>query len=120
MLLSYQHRKKFNHFDYTNLNGSYVTNAGSNWNDDDNTGTFYLNVNNSTSDSNDNVTAHLKFSNFACKPLNDKFGGFTYPQVRSLPCHRAKHKKPEPVSVGSKDNFEVENSGKENIKRTML
>jgi len=48
--------------DYTNLYTSCVTNFGSNWNNSSNAGTFQLNVNNSTSNSNSNITAHLKFS----------------------------------------------------------
>lgn len=61
-----------NKFDYTNLNGSYVTNFGSNWSNSDNTGTFYLNVNNSTSDSNGYVSAHLKFSKGSYCLLNPR------------------------------------------------
>ena len=55
-----------------NLDGSYVTNFGSNWSNSDNTGTFYLNVNNSTSDSNGNVSAHLKFSKGSYCLLNPR------------------------------------------------
>lgn len=49
-----------------------VTMAQPNWNDSDNTGTFQLNVNNSTSDSNDNVSAHLKFSKGSYCLLNPR------------------------------------------------
>lgn len=48
--------------DYTNLYTSCVTNFSSNWNNASNTGTFHLNVNNTSSNSNANITAHLKFS----------------------------------------------------------
>ena len=48
--------------DYTNLYTSCVTKFGSNWNNASNTGTFQLNVNNTASNSNANITAHLKFS----------------------------------------------------------
>ena len=51
--------------DYTNLYTSCVTNFGSNWNNATNAGTFLLNVNNATSNSNANITAHLLFSGFA-------------------------------------------------------
>lgn len=47
--------------DNTNLNASYLPNFGSNWTNADNAGTFYLNVNNSTSNSNANLSTHLKF-----------------------------------------------------------
>ncbi len=48
--------------DYTNLYTSCVTYFSSNWNNASNTGTFHLNVNNTASNSNANITAHLKFS----------------------------------------------------------
>lgn len=50
--------------DYTNLYTSCVTYFGSNWNNATNAGTFLLNVNNATSNSNANITAHLLFSGF--------------------------------------------------------
>ena len=56
--------------DYTNLYTSYVTNFGSNWSNSANTGTFHLNVNNTASNSNANITAHLKFSMLSL-PLNE-------------------------------------------------
>ena len=48
--------------DYTNLYTSCVTYFGSNWNNTSNAGTFHLNVNNATSNSNANITGHLLFS----------------------------------------------------------
>lgn len=59
--------------DYTNLSASYVTNFGSNWGNGANTGTFHLNVNNTASNSNANITAHLKFSMLSL-PLNESSG----------------------------------------------
>lgn len=50
--------------DYTNLYTSCVTYFGSNWNNATNAGTFLLNVNNATANSNANITAHLLFSGF--------------------------------------------------------
>jgi hypothetical protein len=50
--------------DYTNLYTSYVTKFGSNWSNSSNTGTFHLNVNNTASNSNANITTHLKFSDY--------------------------------------------------------
>ena len=50
--------------DYTNLYTSCVAKFGSNWNNTSNAGTFHLNVNNATSNSNTNITAHLLFSGF--------------------------------------------------------
>ena len=47
--------------DYTNLNASCVTNFGSNWNNASNAGTFYLQVNNDTSNANANRGTHLMF-----------------------------------------------------------
>lgn len=52
------HSKK----DYTNLYTSCLTIFSSNWNNATNTGTFQLNVNNTFSLSNANVSAHLLFS----------------------------------------------------------
>lgn len=70
------------HKDYTNLYSSYVTYFGSNWSNSSNAGTFYLNVNNSTSNSNSNISSHLLFSK---------------PQIlccdRLLPWHLPKHRK---------------------------
>ena len=48
--------------DYTNLYVSNLPYFGSNWSNSSNTGTFQLNVNNSASSSNPNITARLKFS----------------------------------------------------------
>lgn len=48
--------------DYTNLYASCVTKFGSNWSNASNTGTFHLNVNNTSSNANANITTHLKFS----------------------------------------------------------
>lgn len=45
--------------DNTYLNSDYCTQFGSNWNNDSNTGTFQLNVNYDTSNSNSNLTTHL-------------------------------------------------------------
>lgn len=53
--------KKFQ--DYTNLYTSCLTIFSSNWNNAANAGTFQLNVNNTFSLSNTNVTCHLLFSN---------------------------------------------------------
>lgn len=52
--------------DYTNLYASRVTNFSSNWSNSSNAGTFPLNVNHSTDNSNANITAHLKFSFSHC------------------------------------------------------
>lgn len=56
------HPNQKTHKDYTNLYSSYVTKFGSNWSNSSNAGTFYLNVNNSTSNSNSNISSHLLFS----------------------------------------------------------
>jgi len=48
--------------DYSNLNADHLPNFSGNWNNDLNAGTFYLNVNYSTSNSNANLSGHLKFS----------------------------------------------------------
>lgn len=48
--------------DNSNLYAGKVTKFGSNWNNDTNAGAFQLNVNNASSNSNANITAHLKFS----------------------------------------------------------
>lgn len=75
--------------DYTNLNASCVTYFSGNWNNTSNAGTFHLNVNNATSNSNANITAHLLFSviNF-------------YYRCSSLPWHLPKHKKLQ-ICIGS-------------------
>ena len=56
--------------DYTNLYTSYITYASGNYSNTDNAGVFQLNVNNSASNSNANITAHLKFSMLSL-PLNE-------------------------------------------------
>ena len=48
--------------DYSNLYTSKVTKFSGKWNNTDNTGTFYFNLNNTSSNSNTNITAHLTFS----------------------------------------------------------
>ena len=48
--------------DYTNLNSSNLPNFSSNWNETSNTGTFQLQVNNSTTNSNSNIDSHSMFS----------------------------------------------------------
>ena len=48
--------------DYSNLNADHLPNFSGNWNNDLNAGTFYLNVNNSASNTNANISGHLKFS----------------------------------------------------------
>lgn len=48
--------------DYTNLYTSCLTIFSSNWNNASNAGTFQLNVNNTFSLSNANVSSHLLFS----------------------------------------------------------
>ena len=47
--------------DYTNLNSSNLPNFSSNWNETSNTGTFQLQVNNSTTNSNSNIDSHSMF-----------------------------------------------------------
>lgn len=46
---------------YANLYTDYFTKFSGKWNNSDNTGTFYINVNYSTSNSNSNLSAHLMF-----------------------------------------------------------
>lgn len=62
-LLHYNHHiiKKI---DYTNLYTSYITYASGNYSNTDNAGVFQLNVNNSASNSNANISGHLLFSKF--------------------------------------------------------
>ena len=50
-------------YDYSNLYTSYLPIFSSNWNNGSNTGTFQLNVNNSTANANSNIATHLMFSN---------------------------------------------------------
>ena len=50
--------------DYTNLYTSKVTYASGNYSNTDNAGVFQLNVNNSASNSNANISGHLLFSKF--------------------------------------------------------
>ena len=64
------HKKAFNRFDYTNLNTSCVAYFSGNWNNDTNAGTFHLNVNNTASNSNANITAHLMFYYFLISRLS--------------------------------------------------
>lgn len=44
--------------DNTNLNTGYLPNFSGNWSNSDNAGTFYLNVNYTTSNSNANLGTH--------------------------------------------------------------
>ena len=67
MILPAQSNKTEN-TDYTNLYASYLPQFSGNWNNGSNAGTFYLNVNNSTSNTDANITAQLMFSIF-CYPL---------------------------------------------------
>lgn len=60
--------------DYAYLYASCVAYFGGYWSDSANTGTFHLNVNNTTSNSNTNIAAHLKFSMLSL-PLNFGSGG---------------------------------------------
>lgn len=62
LFIRIQSNKWQNKHDYTNLYTSCVAKFSGNWNNTANTGTFQLNVNNSTSNSNTNITAHLLFS----------------------------------------------------------
>ena len=57
----YNQKKKL---DYTNLYTSKVTYASGNYSNTDNAGVFQLNVNNSASNSNANISGHLLFSKF--------------------------------------------------------
>lgn len=50
--------------DYANLYTSKVTYASGNYSNTDNAGVFQLNVNNSASNSNANISGHLLFSKF--------------------------------------------------------
>ena len=50
--------------DYTNLYTSKVTYASGNYSNTDNAGVFQLNVNNSASNTNSNISTHLLFSYF--------------------------------------------------------
>lgn len=52
--------------DYTNLYASKVTYGSGNYSNTDNAGVFQLNVNNSVSNSNANISGHLLFSNYFC------------------------------------------------------
>ena len=47
--------------DHSNVNTSRLAHTGGNRNNGSNTGAFYLNVNNSASNTNTNIGSHLKF-----------------------------------------------------------
>ena len=82
----------------TYLYSSTVTYFGSNYSNDANTGVFWLNVNNSTSNSNSNIDTHLKFS--ICLKLRLICRGFAI-DVNLQPCHLAKYKNIKSVLVGA-------------------
>lgn len=58
-------KNKVTTHDNSNLNSSCVAKFGSNWNNTTNTGAFQLNVNNTSSNSNANISGHLLFSVFS-------------------------------------------------------
>ena len=92
---------------------SQVTNFSGNWNNTSNAGTFYLHVNNTTSNSNANITAHLKFSLCCQVPwFLIESGYLKYIGFAFVTLALAKTNKKHQPCIG---NFESEGSGIENI-----
>ncbi len=84
---------------------SCVTYFSGNWNNEGNAGTFQLNVNNATSNSNSNITAHLLFSQITVSHSEIYCPG-TCQNIKTV----------KSVLVILKLNFQNEDSGLENIK----
>ncbi len=84
---------------------SCVTYFSGNWNNEGNAGTFQLHVNNSTSNSNSNITAHLLFSQITVSHSEIYCPG-TCQNIKTV----------KSVLVILKLNFQNEDSGLENIK----
>ena len=88
---------------------SCVAKFSGNWNNTANTGTFQLNVNNTSSNSNTNITAHLLFSKclfiygFNDMTVFEIYTGYLWPW--NLP----KHKNSKIVLVGKPNIQDYEN-----------